>query len=172
MQSVTLSPFRLRVRQQMQCCAPCTRNCSANIVLPEPGPPTSSVVRLRGKPPPVISSKPMMPVAALAGALPTAERADFICFPEEARSLSRRWPLTNASVLGRCAAWDSITAPFAIAPDLRGGAKIAVARSLYPFTVAFALKANQARRAAVDGAAATRATAPDVECARRSRIRS
>ena len=116
--------------------------------------------------------EPTMPVAALAGALPTAERADFICFPEEARSLSRRWTLTNASVLGRCAAWDSMTAPFAIAPDLRGGAKIAVARSLYPFTVAFALKANQARRAAVDGAAATRATAPDVECARRSRIRS
>ena len=63
--------------------APCTRNCSASTVLPEPGPPTSSVVRPRGKPPPVISSKPAMPVGALVGAFTRGDRTDFILFPAE-----------------------------------------------------------------------------------------
>jgi hypothetical protein len=49
--------------------APCTKNCSANIVLPEPGPPTNSVVRPVGTPPPVIESKPAMPVGVLTGRL-------------------------------------------------------------------------------------------------------
>src|ERR1035437_9610557 len=62
-------------------CAPCTRNCSASRVLPEPGPPTSSVVRPRGKPPPVISSKPVMPVGALVGTFTSGDRTDFILFP-------------------------------------------------------------------------------------------
>jgi hypothetical protein len=40
-----------------------TRHCTAKAVLPEPGPPFSSVVRWRGRPPRLISSKPAMPVA-------------------------------------------------------------------------------------------------------------
>nr|ART37899.1 F506 [uncultured bacterium] len=55
----------------LQSWAPCTRNCSANTVLPEPGPPTSNVVRPRGKPPPVISSNPVMPVSTLFGTFAT-----------------------------------------------------------------------------------------------------
>jgi hypothetical protein len=46
--------------------------------LPEPGPPRSSVVRLRGKPPPVISSRPAMPVGALAGDFPARNWMDCI----------------------------------------------------------------------------------------------
>jgi hypothetical protein len=34
------------------------------MVLPEPGPPPSIVVRPRGKPPPVMASKPSIPEAA------------------------------------------------------------------------------------------------------------
>jgi hypothetical protein len=45
--------------------APFTSVCSAMIVLPEPGPPSNSVVRPRGKPPLVMSSNPSMPVQAL-----------------------------------------------------------------------------------------------------------
>src|ERR1035437_8968529 len=65
----------------LQSFAPCARNCSASMVLPEPGPPTSSVVRPRGKPPPVISSKPAMPVGALVGTFTRGDRTDFILPP-------------------------------------------------------------------------------------------
>ena len=44
------------------------------MVLPEPGPPTSSVVRPLGKPPPVISSKPVIPVGAFVELCPEGER--------------------------------------------------------------------------------------------------
>src|SRR5580698_7027219 len=47
------------------------------MVLPDPGPPTRSVVRPRGSPPPVISSKPAIPVAAFRVIL-AAWRSDFI----------------------------------------------------------------------------------------------
>ncbi len=47
------------------CIAPQTRNSAANMVLPQPGPPHTRVGRPRGTPPPVISSNPRMPVAAL-----------------------------------------------------------------------------------------------------------
>src|SRR6185312_9806336 len=45
----------------------------------EPGPPTTNVVRPRGKPPPVISSSPTMPVAHLVDAFAGADGSDFIC---------------------------------------------------------------------------------------------
>ena len=45
--------------------APRTRNSIASSVLPQPAPPQTSVGRPRGSPPPVISSSPWMPVAAL-----------------------------------------------------------------------------------------------------------
>ena len=45
--------------------APRTRNSIASSVLPQPAPPQTSVGRPRGKPPPVISSSPWMPVGAL-----------------------------------------------------------------------------------------------------------
>ena len=46
--------------------APWTRNSRPNSVLPHPGPPHTSVGRPSGSPPPVISSKPSMPVGTLA----------------------------------------------------------------------------------------------------------
>ena len=49
-------------------CAPRTRNSSPNNVLHEPGPPVTRVARPCGSPPPVSSSKPRMPVGALANA--------------------------------------------------------------------------------------------------------
>jgi KaiC/GvpD/RAD55 family RecA-like ATPase len=64
----------------LQYCAPCIANCRAKIVLPEPGPPTSSVVQPRGRPPPQISSKPVMPVGAL-DIFATRVRNDFIVLP-------------------------------------------------------------------------------------------
>src|SRR5271169_2560263 len=45
--------------------APRTRNSAANSVLPQPAPPHTSVGRPRGNPPPVISSRPWMPVGHL-----------------------------------------------------------------------------------------------------------
>src|SRR5208283_1988661 len=42
--------------------APRTRNSEASRVLPQPAPPHTSVARPRGSPPPVISSRPWMPV--------------------------------------------------------------------------------------------------------------
>src|SRR5580704_11490843 len=47
------------------CTAPRTRNSAANNVLPHPAPPHTSVGRPRGNPPPVISSRPWMPVGHL-----------------------------------------------------------------------------------------------------------
>src|SRR5260221_3728583 len=44
------------------CAAPRTRNSAASSVLPQPAPPQTSVGRPRGRPPPVISSRPWMPV--------------------------------------------------------------------------------------------------------------
>src|ERR1017187_2057580 len=51
------------------------------MVLPEPGPPTSSVVRPSGKPPPVISSKPVMPVGAFFSPLTRGDWTGLILFP-------------------------------------------------------------------------------------------
>src|SRR5215471_13303830 len=46
--------------------APRTRNSIDSKVLPHPGPPQTRVGLPRGKPPPVISSSPWMPVGAFA----------------------------------------------------------------------------------------------------------
>src|ERR1700675_5080453 len=51
------------------------------MVLPDPGPPISNVVRPRGKPPSLISSKPAIPVGAFLDAAAAGERSDFIVFP-------------------------------------------------------------------------------------------
>src|SRR5687768_8711136 len=51
------------------------------MVLPEPGPPTTKVVRPLGKPPSVISSRPRMPVGALAIPRARGERTGFIYLP-------------------------------------------------------------------------------------------
>src|ERR1044071_10124072 len=50
--------------------APRTRNPAANSVLPHPAPPQTSVGRPCGKPPPVISSRPWMPVGHLGKRVP------------------------------------------------------------------------------------------------------
>src|SRR5271170_3522611 len=47
------------------CTAPRTRNSAANSVFPQPAPPQTRVGRPRGNPPPVISSRPWMPVGHL-----------------------------------------------------------------------------------------------------------
>ena len=44
------------------CVAPRTRNSIASIVLPQPALPHTSVGRPDGKPPPVMASRPVMPV--------------------------------------------------------------------------------------------------------------
>ena len=47
---------------------PRTRNSTANSVLPAPALPQTRVGRPRGRPPPVISSRPRMPLLALGNA--------------------------------------------------------------------------------------------------------
>src|SRR3954447_900175 len=55
----------IRTPGSLNSVAPRTRNSRPIIVLPEPGPPQTTVVRPRGKPPPLISSNPLMPVGHL-----------------------------------------------------------------------------------------------------------
>src|ERR1022692_1207933 len=59
--------------------APRTRNSSPNSVFPEPAPPLTRVGRPRGNPPPVISSKPWMPVDAFGSVLEDGWLAFFFC---------------------------------------------------------------------------------------------
>jgi hypothetical protein len=56
------------------CCAPLTSAWSAKTVFPQPGPPMTRVVRSRGSPPSVISSKPWIPVSIFV----TGARRDWI----------------------------------------------------------------------------------------------
>src|SRR5687767_3813429 len=60
------------------CTAPRTRNSSPNIVFPAPAPPLISVGRPAGKPPPVISSRPWMPVRDFRSVLMETGRAFFL----------------------------------------------------------------------------------------------
>src|SRR3954471_4605518 len=55
----------IRTPGSLNSVAPRTRNSRPIIVLPEPGPPQTMVVRPRGKPPPLIRSNPFMPVGHL-----------------------------------------------------------------------------------------------------------
>src|SRR6188768_4124871 len=55
------------------CCAPFTRKLTPNNVLPDPGPPDTSVGRPCGRPPLVMSSSPEIPV----GAFWISERSNF-----------------------------------------------------------------------------------------------
>ena len=64
---------------------PLTRNSIPSIVLPQPGPPHTIVVRPRGKPPPLISSRPRMPVGAFSSPC------------ERSRTLSVPVSVSNAS---------------------------------------------------------------------------
>src|ERR1700674_2346650 len=67
----------------LYCVAPRTRNSSPNSVFPAPAPPLIRVGRPRGNPPPVISSKPWIPVAAFGSVLEDGWLAFFssrICF--------------------------------------------------------------------------------------------
>src|SRR6185312_2804087 len=68
-----------KIPGSLHSCAPCTRNWSERMVLPEPGPPTSSVVRPRGRPPPVISSRPVIPVGALVVLRGTGSSEFMVC---------------------------------------------------------------------------------------------
>src|SRR6476659_11218858 len=67
--------------------APRTRNSIASKVLPQPALPQTSVGRPRGRPPPVISSSPSMPVGALGSERVVALllAAGLLIFPREAR---------------------------------------------------------------------------------------
>src|ERR1700722_9581923 len=58
--------------------APFARNCRPKMVFPEPGPPCTKAVRARGRPPPVISSKPAIPVGAFLDAATKCERTAVI----------------------------------------------------------------------------------------------
>ncbi len=61
--------------------APLTRNCSENMVLPDPGPPCTASFGPSGRPPPLISSKPAIPVGAFLDTNAAGERSSFIVFP-------------------------------------------------------------------------------------------
>ena len=61
------------------CVAPRTRNSIASSVLPQPGPPHTSVGRPFGSPPPVISSRPSIPVGAFGSARAAVCGSIFIC---------------------------------------------------------------------------------------------
>jgi len=63
--SASVSSKDMNTPGSPNCTAPRTRNSAANSVLPQPGPPQTSVGRPRGNPPPVISSRPWMPVGHL-----------------------------------------------------------------------------------------------------------
>src|ERR1700722_10734182 len=67
--------------------APCTRNCSAKMVLPDPAPPASSVDRPWGKPPPVSSSNPTMPLGVFFSAEAANKGVVFMGEPEEGYGL-------------------------------------------------------------------------------------
>src|SRR5688500_14824104 len=62
------------------CVAPRTRNSIASSVLPQPGPPQISVGRPLGSPPPVISSRPAIPVGTFGSLRVSAGRSIFMCF--------------------------------------------------------------------------------------------
>src|SRR6185436_6411313 len=63
--SVPVSSKDMNTPGSLNCVAPRARNSAANSVLPQPAPPHTSVGRPRGNPPPVISSRPWMPVGHL-----------------------------------------------------------------------------------------------------------
>ena len=89
----------------LQSCAALTGNWSASMVLPEPNPLTSSIVRPRGKPPPVISSKPVKPVGALVDIFMKIDR-DFIMFSlgksteKPARVREREMAINAETIIG------------------------------------------------------------------------
>src|ERR1017187_1396766 len=63
--SFSVSSKDMNTPGSSNCVAPRTRNSAASSVLPHPAPPHTSVGRPRGNPPPVISSRPWMPVGHL-----------------------------------------------------------------------------------------------------------
>src|SRR5579863_7074192 len=63
--SASVSSKAINTPGSSNCTAPRTRNSAPNSVLPHPAPPQTSVGRPRGNPPPVISSRPWMPVGHL-----------------------------------------------------------------------------------------------------------
>src|SRR5688572_20544412 len=69
------------------------------MVLPEPDPPTSNVVRPRGRPPPVISSRPAMPVGALVVRLTRVNCATVIDSPWSCGREERGLMILNAASL-------------------------------------------------------------------------
>ena len=73
--------------------APRTRNSAASSVLPVPGPPHTSVVRPSGSPPPVISSRPRIPVGAFVNPR-TASRVESCSWPSHPRSHCQCYPAT------------------------------------------------------------------------------
>src|ERR1700733_7011396 len=75
-----------------------------SMVLPQPGPPQTIVVRPRGKPPPLISSSPLIPVSALG------------------REVRREWPFragSSSAIFERFA--KDTPSPVASAQDHFGG---------------------------------------------------
>src|SRR5882672_6636199 len=77
------------------CIAPRTRNSAANRVLPQPAPPQTSVGRPRGNPPPVISSRPWMPVGHLGKRASGETEFGALFFIVDILSLARSKQNTN-----------------------------------------------------------------------------
>ncbi len=87
------------------CVAPRTRNSSPNIVFPAPAPPLTSVGRPLGRPPPVISSRPWMPVRVFRSLAVERGRGVFrrvTCMVLTGQAGASRWPRASGEP-GDCA---------------------------------------------------------------------
>src|ERR1700730_4992839 len=69
--------------------APRTRNSMANMVFPQPGPPHTMVGRPAGRPPPLISSKPAIPLGAFFSCGKARVAAALVRF--DARAIAVFW---------------------------------------------------------------------------------
>ena len=121
---------------------PRTMNSIASSVLPDPAPPQTSVGRLRGKPPSVISSRPLMPVGHFCTA-GIARATRFLGIAKFLSARSRRiapspsepgdsWVIGRRPKVRRVPFWESIIRRFFRAcreKTVRPGARPALARA-------------------------------------------
>lgn len=82
--------------------APLTSVCSARMVLPQPAPPKSIVVRPRGRPPRVAASSPGMPVGALFKGRAAARPLELSC---SARAVGGMGGLKSVNAIHHACAW-------------------------------------------------------------------
>src|SRR5271156_1853636 len=81
--SASVSSKDMKTPGSSNCTAPRMRNSAASSVLPQPAPPQTSVGRPRGSPPPVISSRPWIPVGHLGKRVAGEVGLERLVFMEE-----------------------------------------------------------------------------------------